>query len=56
VADNQIVAVLLENLQQYCKAIKAAGIDASADRKKVFVLGKQHSHADEIEERLAFMR
>lgn len=54
--DNQIIEALLENLKSYCQAVRAAGTDANADRKKVFVLSKQHSHEDEIEERLKFMK
>lgn len=51
-----LVDALLDNLNGYCKAVRAANIDASADRKKVFIQSKNHSHADEIEERLTFLK
>ena len=46
---------LLENLHAYCQQVRAANIDAEADRKKTFVQSK-FSHHDEIEERLQFLK
>jgi hypothetical protein len=54
--DQSVVEVMLANLQAYCKAVRAANVDAHADRKKVFVQSKTMSHADEIEERLTFLK
>lgn len=47
---------MLTNLASYCTLVKDSQADANADRKKVFVVSKQRSHADEIEERLQFLK
>ena len=54
--DQHMVDSLLENLLTYCKQIRAQITDAQADRKKIFLQSKNHSHADEIEERLQFLK
>lgn len=50
--DLGFVDTLLENLSAYCKIVREQNVDAHADRKKLFVVSKIHSHAEEIEERL----
>ena len=38
--EGKLVETVLENLRAYCAAVRAAGIEAGADRKKVFVYSK----------------
>ena len=51
-----MVDILLENLANYCRIVREAEVDASSDRRKVYVLSTKYSHAEEIDERLQFMK
>jgi hypothetical protein len=55
-SEGKLVQTVLENLRAYCTAVREAGIEASADRKKIHVYSKSYSHAEEIEERLSFLK
>lgn len=44
--------LLLENLVVYCKAVRAAGVEPSAEPRKLFAVSKACSHYDEVNERL----
>jgi hypothetical protein len=54
--DLGFVDTLLDNLSAYCKVVREQNVDANADRKKLFVVSKIHNHAEEIEERLQFLK
>ena len=51
-----IVEILLENLTNYCRIVREAEIDFKVDRRKLHVLSNKYSHAEEIEERLQFLK
>lgn len=51
-----MVDILLENLANYCRIVREAEVDSSSDRRKVYVLSTKYSHAEEIDERLQFMK
>lgn len=51
-----LVDTLLQNLNAYCKAVRAAQIEATSDPRKVFVASKTYSHSEEVAERLQFLK
>lgn len=47
---------MLENLANYCRIVREADADPKSDRRKLYVLSSKFSHAEEIEERLQFLK
>jgi hypothetical protein len=54
--EHGLADAVLNNLNLYCKAVRAANTPYDADRKKLFVQSKNHCHAEEVEERLTFLK
>jgi hypothetical protein len=56
VEEENFIGIFVENLRLYCCVVRDSDIPAGTDGGKAFPLSKEHSHAEEIECRLAFLR
>lgn len=49
--------MLLQNLSDYCQQVNQKyNNEPIESRKKLFIVNQKHSHNDEIEERLSFIK
>jgi hypothetical protein len=51
-----IVDIVLENLGHYCRILREENVDPTSDRRKLHILSNKYSHAEEIDERLQFLK